>query len=250
MKIQSSYTDAMKFKLIGKRDEAKDTKTYFFEPQQEVTRKPGQYFYFVLPELHYEDPRGNKRQFTISSSPTEGNILTITVRTKSGSGFKRTLDELPEGTLVDADGPHGNYILDENTKGDQVFLAGGIGVTPFHCFMKYNIDKRLTDTNLHLIYTNSTPEEIAFRTELLAWQDEHPNIKVDLTVTHPEESQVQWNGLTGRVDEAMLRKLVGDLGRPTFWICGPPPMVDALDEMLGKLGIPTDRRKIEKFTGY
>lgn len=240
----------MKFKLLGKKDEAKDTKTYFFEPQEEVQYKPGQYFYFVVPELHFEDPRGNKREFTLSSSPTEGNIVTITTRNKSGSGFKRTLDEIAEGAFIDAEGPNGNFILDENRKGDHVLLAGGIGITPFRSFLKYNIDKRLTETHLHLIYMNSTPEEIAFRNELLAWKDEHSNIQVDLTVTHPEESHLPWDGLTGRVDEAMLRNLVGDLGKPTFWLCGPPPMVSALDEMLGKLGIPTEKRRIEKFTGY
>lgn len=240
----------MKVKLVKKEEAAKETKSFFFEPQTEVIWKPGQYFYFTLAQLHYPDERGGKRQFTIASSPTEG-IIMITTRMTSHSGFKRTLDELPMGALIDAEGPNGTYILDQNTTGDHVFLAGGIGVTPFRCFIKYNIDKSLTSTNLHLICSNSTPSEVAFMQELENWPKDHQNITVDMTVTHPEdEPQIPWGGLTGRVDETKLHELVGDLGKPTFWICGPPTMVDALDELLGKIEIPTSRRKIEKFTGY
>jgi ferredoxin-NADP reductase len=243
----------MQVKLLKKEIVAKDTVSFFFEPQENIERKPGQYYYIDVPELHYPDPRGPKRQFTIASSSTESSIMMVTVRTRAEniSGYKRTLYEMPEGSMFEAEGPNGHYILDETISGDHVLLAGGIGVTPYRCFMRYNIDKALTSTNLHLIYSNSTPSEIAFRQEFETWPKEHPNIKIDMTITHPEEEpQNPWSGLTGRVDETLLRKLVGDLSKPTFWICGPPPMVDALDGLLGKLGIPTSRRKIEKFTGY
>lgn len=243
----------MKVKLIRRENAAKDTVSFFFEPQEEVTRAPGQYFYLVLSELKYPDPRGPKRQFTIASSPTEGSTMMITVRTRAEniSGFKKTLYELSDGAMIDAEGPNGHYICDETAQGEQVFLAGGIGITPYRCFMKYAIDKGL-QTPMHLIYTNSTPDEITFRNEFEQWSKEHQNIKVDMTVTHPEESQIPWNGLTGRVDLPLIQKLVPNYQEPTvtFWICGPPPMVDSLDEMLGKAGIPSQRRKIEKFTGY
>lgn len=245
----------MKLKLLRKEVVAKDTVSFFFEPQETIERKPGQYFYLVLPELKYEDPRGPKRQFTISSSPTEGSTMMVTVRTRAEniSGFKKTLYELPDGALIDAEGPQGHYILDETTPitGEHIFIAGGIGITPYRCFMKYAIDKGL-QTQMHLIYTNSTPDEITFRNEFDEWAKTYPNIKVDMTVTHPEESQIPWTGLTGRVDVAMLEKLTPDykLETTTIWMCGPPPMVDAIDEALGKVGIPSQRRKIEKFTGY
>jgi ferredoxin-NADP reductase len=242
----------MKVKLIKKEEIARDTKSFYFEPQEPVNWKPGEYFYYTLPQLKYPDDRGGKRQFTCATSPTEGSTLMITTRMKSGSGFKRTLDELPEGTLIDAEGPHGVFVVDETVPGEHVFIAGGIGITPFRSIIKYNVDKGLTNTTLHLIYANSTPEEIAFKSELEQWASQHPNVNVHMTVSHPEESQTPWTGLTGRVDEAMIKKLVPNYTDPsvTFWLCGPPPMVDAMDEMLGKAGIPTARRKIEKFTGY
>jgi len=245
----------MKVKLLRRETAAKDTVSFYFEPQEAVTRAPGQYFYLVLPELKYPDERGPKRQFTISSSPTEGPILRITVRTRADkiSGFKKTLYELPDGAMIDAEGPNGHYILDETTPvvGEQVFIAGGIGITPYRCFMKYAIDKGLT-TPMHLIYSNSTPDEITFKDELESWARDHANIKIDMIVSHPEESQIPWTGLTGHVDVALIEKLVPNYKAETttLWMCGPPPMVDAIDEALGKAGIPSQRRKIEKFTGY
>ena len=156
----------MKIKLLKRETVAKDTVSFFFEPQEPVARAPGQYFYIDVPELKYPDPRGPKRQFTISSSPTEGPIMTVTVRTRAEniSGYKKTLYELPDGSLLEAEGPNGHYILDETTPvtGEQVFIAGGIGITPYRCFMKYAIDKGLT-TPMHLIYANSTPDEITFK---------------------------------------------------------------------------------------
>jgi glycine betaine catabolism B len=254
-KNKNKYNKRMKIKLLRRETVAKDTVSFFFEPQEPTTRAPGQYYYIDVPELKYPDPRGPKRQFTIASSPTEGPIMMVTVRTRAEniSGYKKTLYELPDGSIIDAEGPNGHYVLDENTPPSQhVFLAGGIGITPYRCFMKYAIDKGLT-TPMHLIYANSTPDEITFRAELEQWAKDHPNIKIDMTISHPEETpQIPWAGLTGRVDFPLIQKLVPNWQDPTvtFWICGPPPMVDALDEAMGKAGIPSQRRKIEKFTGY
>lgn len=239
----------MKLKLIEKRDEASGTKSFFWQPEKPVNWLAGQYYYFTIPVMKYPDPRGNTRHFTISSSPTEGSILRITTRIRPESGYKKTLDELPIGSVIDGEGPNGTFILDESTKNSNVFIAGGIGITPFRSIIKYVVDKKL-GTNIHLIYSNSTPEEITFRKELEEWMGANPNIKIDMTISHPEESKEQWTGLTGRVDDVMIKKLIYDIENPTFWVCGPPAMIDAMELVLGKMGITSDHIRSEKFTGY
>ena len=249
----------MKLKLIKKKEEARGTKSFFFEPEREVIWLPGQYFYYTLSELKYSDPRGSTRHFTISSSPTEGHLLMLTTRIREESGYKKTLDELAIGTEIEGEGPNGTFILDENlpaqagTQGNHVLIAGGIGITPFRSFIKYNTDKKLTDVKLHLIYSNSVPEEIAFREELEGWAKNFANIKVDMTITKPEESNGKWTGLTGRIDENMIRSLITNhqsLANNSFWLCGPPPMVDAMEKVLGSLKITSVKVTSEKFTGY
>jgi len=86
------------------------------------------------------------------------------------------------------------------------------------------------------------------------WSAENQNIKVAITITKPEESKLSWKGITGRIDENMLKRLSKDwkleLHSTTFWICGPPPMVEAMEKLVGLLGITSDKVRVEKFTGY
>ncbi|MEK7112770.1 MAG: FAD-dependent oxidoreductase [Patescibacteria group bacterium] len=240
----------MKLKLVENKKEAKETKSFFWESEKPVKYLPGQYFYFTLPSLKYPDPRGATRHFTLSSSPTEGNLLRNTTRIRPDSGYKKTLDELEIGATIEGEGPNGEFILDENEKGSHIFLAGGIGITPFRSMIKYAVDKNL-NTQIHLIYSNSIPEEITFGGELENWAKSWPNLKLDMAITKPEESsQPSWSGLTGRIDEKLIQKLVSDFNDKVFWVCGPPLMVDAMEQSLGKLGLSAGKLRSEKFTGY
>ncbi len=236
-------------KIKEKRDEAKGTKTFIFDKPQGFEYYAAQYAYFTLPELKFPDSRGATRHFTLSSSPTE-DFISITIRIREQSGFKMTLDSLEIGSEVNFRGPSGTFCLENDTETEQqVFLAGGIGITPYRSIIKYVTDKNL-QIPIHLIYSNSLPEEIAFRKELEGIAQSHPNIKVSMTVTKPEESKETWNGLTGRIDENLIQSLTSDLQSPTYWLCGPPPMVTAIEETLEKLQIPQEKIRVEKFTGY
>lgn len=241
-----------KLKLQDKLDEAKGTKTFIFEKPRGFTYKAGQYMYFTLPKLKYPDSRGNTRHFTLSSSPTE-DFLSITVRIRKESGYKKTLDSLEPGYEIPAQGPQGVFVLEnESTQEPQVMLAGGIGITPFRSIAKYATDKGLP-IPIHIIYSNSIPEEITFRKEFDELMIKNPNLKVTHTITKSEESQEPWTGLTGRINEDLIRKLIPDTWHPkpeTFWLCGPPQMVSALEEVLEAMQIPQERIRIEKFTGY
>lgn len=240
----------MKFKLTDKKDEASGTKSFFFEPEEKIDWLPGQYFYITLPKLTHEDPRGNTRHVTNSASPTEGNLVRITTRVRKESGFKQSLDELPIGSEIEGKGPNGIFTIDEKAIGSHIFLAGGIGITPFRSIIKYALDKNL-GLNMNLVYSNSLPEEIAFRKELENWTS-NQNFKLYMTISKPEESKEKWDGLTGRIDENLINKLFAkqDLQKSIFWVSGPPTFVDAMEEMLGKMRIPVDNIRTEKFTGY
>jgi ferredoxin-NADP reductase len=241
----------MKLKLVDKRQEAKGTNSFFWEAEKPVKYLPGQYFYFTLAKLAFPDPRGSTRHFTISSSPTEGILLRLTTRIREQSGYKKTLDSLEIGEVIEGEGPNGTFVLDESEKGPHVLLAGGIGITPFRSMIKYNLDKNL-GTKITLLYSCSIPEEIVFRKELEGYNDLTQNLKLYLTVSQPQNAKSGWTGLTGRIDEAMIKKIVPDYStlNPTFWVCGPPPMVEAMEQVLGRLNISSGKVRSEKFTGY
>ena|SRR3989344_1099642 len=253
----------MKLVLVRKQEEAKDTKSFYFKTEKKVIWLPGQYFYFTIPILSTSDSRGPTRHFTISLSPTEGALIRLTTRIRNESGFKQTLDSLKMESEIEGEGPNGTFILDENETGNHLLIAGGIGITPFRTFIKYNIDKqslanpigkKLDNSKIYLIYSNSTPEEIVFRSELESWSENYENIKVAMTISKPEESKEKWTGLTGRIDENLIKKQIKnwelDIKNLTFWLCGPPSMVEAMERLLGTLKITSDKVRSEKFTGY
>lgn len=229
----------MRLQLVKKSDEAKDTKSYFFKSETPLSWLPGQYIYIILPKLNYEDPRGDTRHFTIASSTTEGELLKITTRVRKESGYKRTLDELVVGAFVEGKDPQGTFVLNEKIK-NNVFLAGGIGITPFRAMIKYNIDKNLK-IPIHLIYSNSD-SEFVFKNELDKWQSENDYIKV----TYFDSS------VSDHLDQDKLKILCTDeeLKNNTFWVVGPNVFVDAMEETLEELNIPSDKILTEKFTGY
>lgn len=242
----------MKAQLVSIVKEAKDTKSFIFKPERRLEFLPGQYFYFTLPKLSQDDPRGPTRHFTISSSPTEiDKTVMFTTRIRSQSGFKQTLNSLPIGSVVNIEGPNGTFILDRKEKTtNQVFLAGGIGVTPYRSFIKYAIDNSL-DFSYHLICSNSTPDDMVFYSELVNLAKDYPtNLQVDFIITQPTESKSKWNGLVGRIDSLLLNKLIDDLQNKTFWLTGPPNMVSATEDILHTLHVKNTNIRSEKFTGY
>lgn len=241
----------MKLKLTNKLKEASATFSFFWEPEKPVTYLPGQYFYFTVPKLGHPDSRGATRHLTLSSSPTEGNTLRCTTRVREESGYKKTLGELPLGSTIEGEGPNGTFTFDENEKASHVFLAGGIGITPFRSMIKYAFDKG-AKTPIHLVYSNSLPEEMAFYDELETISKNFSSFKLSVTISKPELSHSPWPGLTGRIDAALLNKVLtpAEINEAVFWVCGPPPMVTGMEQVLPQLNIPSGRIRSEKFTGY
>lgn len=232
----------MKLKLIKKVDEAKGTKSFFFESDKAVSFDAGQYLYLTLSKLNYPDPKGSTRHFTIASSPTESDFLKFTTRIRMESGYKRTLDELPMGSEVEGEGPNGTFFFDEKETGPDIFLAGGIGITPFRSIIKYVADKNLSNP-IYLIYSNSD-SDITFKKEFDEIAGSHKNINVGYVITSTE----------GHLDEEKIGKLTKDwqldAGKCTWWICGPPPFIDAMETALAKMKVPSGHVRSEKFTGY
>lgn len=233
----------MKLTLAKKKLEAKGAKSFFWKPEKPVKHGAGQYFYITLPKLNYSDSRGATRLFTIASSPNE-ELLQITTRIRQSSGFKKTLDELEIGAKVEGEGPNGTFVLDFNhpMSNTHIFLAGGIGITPFRGMIKYNIDKNLK-IPMYLIYSNSG-DGFVYAKELKKWQKENDFIKVEFfnssKLGHLDKERI----------ENFLKHCNLSIKNCTFWVVGPPAFVNAMETALGNINIGFGQVKTEKFTGY
>lgn len=203
---------------------------------------PGQY---IKMQLNNVD---NALPFSLASSPTDSGKLIIATYT-SGSEFKRAFQLLKPGDKVKVSGPYGTFILHEDYTRPALFICGGIGITPFRSMLKYATDKRLP-LKITLLYSNNIPEEILFKAELDEMQRQNKNIKIVYTITRPEESDVIWQGRTGRIDAELMSKHIAEGTQPGCYLCGPPGMVDELQRVLGKLNVPRERIRVERFIGY
>lgn len=203
----------------------------------------GQYIELGLEKLLYTDEKKNHREFSIASSPSDKGILMIATRLGSPerpiSAFKRSLTEIPLGTLAKVEGPHGSFTLHENPSKRAVLVAGGIGITPIRSIVKDAAERKLPH-KITLIYSNRNSKSAAFLNDLKKWEKENKNFKLLAVMTDTE----------GYVDANYFRSHLDDLAETIFYVVGPPGFVQAMTKTLEDSGVSRDDMRFEEFTGY
>ncbi len=234
----------MKASIEEKKEIAEGTLMVKFRLSGELNFKPGQYFFVSLINPPYMDGRGALRHFSIVNSPNEKRVITMTTRLRD-SAFKKSLKEMPLGSEVNISSIEGNFVLPEDLKRPLVFLAGGIGITPYISMLRYAKEENLP-TKITLLYSNKDQKGTAYLEELLNLDKSNPNFKLVLTMTEDKK----WKGESGRIDGSFIKKYVKDLKEPLFYVSGPPAMVSAIKETLKELNLNPANIKAESFSGY
>jgi ferredoxin-NADP reductase len=234
-------------KLINRGEVAEGTETFWFEKPADFIYKPGQHMDIKLVNPPETDSEGDKRTFSFVSSPDEPQ-LQIATRMRD-TVFKRVLKSSPLNTPVELDGPFGSLLLHNDASKPAVFLAGGIGITPFMSILR-NAARQKLPHKLFLFYSNRRPEDAAFLDELQKLQAEDPNYKFVGTMTEMEKSVKSWDGERGYVTAEMIKKYVGELSTPIYYIAGPQVMVAAMRKILNDAGLNDDNIRTEEFAGY
>lgn len=227
--------------------EGTDIMTFRFAKEEYPDYKPGQFAFFPLDNV--KDAKGPVRHFSLASSPTEDELV-ISTRIRD-TPYKQALSLLAPGAQVKVSKPQGNFTLHDDLR-TVVLLSGGIGVTPFRSMIKYATDKRLS-TRIVMFDSNRNAQNILYKNEFDRWARENKNLKVVYTITDDEPNKADWAGERGRIDKDMVtRHLTSeDRSASTFYICGPPGMLEAMQKLLlTELQIPQERVRVEEFTGY
>jgi ferredoxin-NADP reductase len=233
-------------KIKDKHEVAKGTLFVVFDLLgEEVDFRPGQYFWVTLLDPPYEDEKGPRRHISVATSPNERGVLGLCTRIRD-SAFKRSLVELPLGVEVEVEQPKGEFVLPAETDVPYVFLAGGIGITVFRSMLRFIAEEGLPH-RVTLVYSNRDRESTAFLDELSELAREHANIDLVLTMTDDES----WEGERRHIGPELLRDhLDGDLSGYRYLLAGPPGMVEGVTASLRQAGIPEERIRPERFSGY
>ena len=212
-------------KLIAKKEVARQTTAFFFDKPKGFKFIPGQFI-----EIHLG--KNPIYSFSLASSPKEKDLM-ITTRMRP-SEFKNKLNGLKIGNRIKIDGPFGQFTLHENKNTLAVFLAGGIGVTPFHSMIKDSLNRKIT-----LFHSNRNKKDAPFLEELKKMEDK--NFKL-VSVFTKENNE--------RIDSKMLKKNIKNWRKAIFYAVGSTGFVQSMVNLLSEMKIKPENIKTENFSGY
>ena len=235
-----SYFVSPKFKLslklAGKEEIAPNTFDFSFTPNKQFNFLPGQYLEWTL-GIKNPDSRGNRRYFTLASSPAEDKVHLGIKFYENGSSFKKALTEMKTGDIIIGSQLSGEFTLPKNSQTPLVFIAGGIGITPFRSMVKHLLEEG-EKRPLTLIYAAKTEADFAYK-DLFDKAQKTLGVKV-----------VYQTDKQGKVDEQLIKKVVPDLKKSIFYLSGPHSMVSLFEQILKDIGTPSNHIKIDFFPGY
>jgi predicted ferric reductase len=199
--------------------------------------QPGQFAWFAIGRSPFSL---TQHPFSFSSSAERDEVE---VAIKALGDFTSRIGALKPGTTVFVDGPHGVFSTDQDEGPGFGLIAGGVGIAGLISMLRTMADRNDVRPAL-LFYANSDWDSVAFRDEL-----EQLKHRLNLTLVHvlsrPPEG---WAGETGYVTaEILARHLPRGYQRFQYFICGPDPMMDAVEAALLKLGVPAERVHTERF---
>ena len=233
--------------FLSRAQVAEGTMAFHLRKPADFQFKAGQSMNVRLVNPPETDGKGDARTFSIASAPSEDALVFVT--RMRDTAFKRVLQTMPAGAKLQLRGPAGRFTLDDGSTGPAVFLAGGIGITPFVSMLRQAAHERL-GRKLYLFYSNRRPEDSAYLAELDRLQTRNPNYRFVGTMTGMKNSLQPWGGERGVIDKAMLARSLEDLSTSIYYVAGPPAMVDAMQNMLVGFGVNADNIRTDEFYGY
>jgi ferredoxin-NADP reductase len=225
---------------------APDIYDFIFMPDRKLAFSPGQYMEWTL---GHDDPdtRGNRRYFTLASSPTEDQLRLGVKFYPNGSSFKQALLKMDHQQEIVATQLAGDFVLPNNPNQKCVFIAGGVGVTPFRSMIKYLMDTR-QKRSIVLFYVNRSINDIIYK-DVFDKAQKQLGLKTIYTVTDPSGLPANWPGKVGRITPDLIKAEVPDYQHCVFYISGPRSMVDSFTESLRQLHVPSTHIKTDFFAG-
>ncbi len=219
----------MKLTLFEKKHEIGNVYSFIFKPDKPIIWQAGQYMFYTLPDDN-PDNRGVTRYFTISSAPFEKHIQITTRISEVSSSFKKDLMKMKIGQKIEANGPDGDFTITSPGR-KYVFIAGGIGITPFRSIL-LELTHNTLKINVRLMYTNHDNYTV-FKGELESLISKNPNLKIKYFISpvHITKNDIQ------SLNTA-------------YYVSGPEPFVQSYSQILKNIGIKQENIKLDFFPGY
>ena len=239
-----ALNNAFVLQLVRITEQTHDSKTLRFavQPPNALTALPGQFLTFVF----LFDGKKETRCYSICSSPARSGYVEITPKRVNGGSVSVFLTERASlGMTVEATGPFGQFCLNPADDRRIVLLAGGSGITPMMAILRY-IDDLCLGTQATLLYCVRTRQDLIFNGELEELQARLDNFRYHVVLSQPDS---EWQGARGRISHELIRETVSEITGHVFFLCGPPPFMEAARAILTDLGVAPAVIRQETFGG-
>lgn len=245
-----SYIVSPKQKLILKLKQtiqlAPNIYDFVFSLNEKFNFIPGQYMEWTLAQKN-PDSRGSRRYLTIAASPGEGDLRIGIRLSDPSSSFKKELLNLPLGGEVIASSLSGEFILPKNQTEKFVFIAGGIGITPFRSIIKNLLDNN-TEMDIFLFYSVRNLADAVYMD--IFNKAQACGLNTIITLSDIQNIPPNWQGGVGTLTKEMIESKVADYKNRTFYISGSHGMVTSFKKTLAEAGLKKSQIKTDYFPGY
>lgn len=238
--LKPARQDQYRWRVSEVRKETGSTHTLAVEPVDHAGLRfaPGQFAWIKLAGSPYTL---DEHPFSFASSAERPTRIEFGIRALGD--FSAAVSKVEPGTLAFLDGPHGAFSIDRYPAVGYVFIAGGVGITPFMSFLHTMADRR-DPRPVQLYYAEGTRDDVAYAEELEQFQQQ---LALDVIYVLAEPGD-DWQGERGFVNRELLeRRLPKERVQRTYFICGPPPMMDAIRGALLELEVDEARIQMEQF---
>ncbi len=196
------------------------------------------------------------RAYSMANHPAEGNIVILNIRIATPPpksdhppGISSSyIFGLKPGDRVWISGPYGEFLA-QDTDREMLYLGGGAGMAPMRSHIFDQLDTKHTDRTISFWYGARSVCEMFYDEDFKRLEAAHPNFSYNVALSdkQPEDN---WDGYEGFIHQVCLNTYLSTHPDPTqieYYLCGPPPMIDAVVDMLHELGVPDDMIRYDKF---
>lgn len=232
--------DKLTLTLKEKIPLSQDVVEFVFAPERPLAFAAGQYLEWTLAHDH-ADSRSVRRYLTIASSPTERDLRLGVKFYAPASSFKKRLYSMRPGEQIVASQLAGDFTLPRDPRRKLVFIAGGIGITPFRSMIQYLLDRR-EKRPITILYSTRMPQDAVYRSLLDRAQRELGAKVVYVCSDSSVEPTI--------IDAGLIAREIPDYDERLFYVSGPQAMVASFKDMLLGMGIGRTSIRTDYFPGF
>jgi propane monooxygenase reductase subunit len=221
-----------------------DIRRLVVEVEQPLRFRAGQYVDITIPD------RGITRAFSMANPPSEQRALEFIIKVYPDGAFSSQLrDQLRPGGPLALTGPYGTCFRHDEPTGPLILAGAGSGMSPLWSILNDHLELGDRRRPVLFFYGARAERDLFYLDKIAAIQAQRPNVRFVPTLSQPEEGGT-WAGEHGYVQETLGRHLQegAPSGEIEAYVCGPPPMIDAVVPVLERNRVKPDRIHVDRFT--